>query len=228
MSSRATILVVEDNERLLDANARTLSEAGYSVLTAPDLATARQHINQVPLDAIVLDIILPDGNGLDFIEEIRALSSAPVLLTTALGTKDDKLAGLRAGGDDYIAKPFDLDEMCARVEAFLRREAMHRESSPSRELILGTLKLDTVADRAYLNGKDMQLAPKEFLVLLLLVQNKGKTLRAEYLYETIWKLPIAGDDHSIKNAIYRLRQKLRAGNCDYSIETLRGEGYRFE
>ncbi|MCL1848022.1 MAG: response regulator transcription factor [Coriobacteriia bacterium] len=227
MDTRATILIVEDNKRLLDASTRTLEEAGYLVLTAPDLATAEEHINNASPDAIVLDIMLPDGNGLDFIQKIRAVSSAPVLLTTSLGSKDDRLLGLQAGGDDYITKPFDLDEMCARVGAFLRREVMHQKS-PERVISRGLLKLDAVAYRAYLNGQDMLLAPKEFLVLLLLVQNEGRALTAENLYEAIWKLPMAGDDHSVKNAIYRLRQKLNTGNSGFSIETSRGEGYRFD
>jgi len=227
MNSRSIVLVVEDNLRLLVACTRTLTEAGYLVLAAPDLATAEKHINTVPPDAIVLDIMLPDGSGLDFIRKIRAVSFAPVLLTTSLGSKDDRLLGLQAGGDDYITKPFDLDEMCARVAAFLRREAIHRESA-NHEITRGLLKLDTVADRAYLNEEDMLLAPKEFSVLFMLVQNEGKILTAESLYETVWKLPMAGDDHSIKNVIYRLRQKLKAENSSFSIETIRGEGYRFE
>ncbi|MCL2803893.1 MAG: response regulator transcription factor [Micrococcales bacterium] len=225
-SSKATVLVVEDNQRLLRAIGRTLVESGYSVLPAPDLATARSQVRRTPPNAIVLDILLPDGNGLDFIEEIRAASTAPVLLVTALGTKDQRLAGLRAGGDDYITKPFDLDELCARVGAFLRREAMHH-NDPGREIVTGPLRLDPVADRAYLYGKDINLAPKEFSVLFMLVVNEGTPLTAQQLYEAVWKLPMAGDDHSIKNVVYRLRQKLGLANSGLSIETSRGEGYCF-
>jgi len=227
VNDKATILVVEDNERLLNANARTLLEAGYNVLAAPNLAIARKQINKTAPDAIVLDILLPDGNGLDFIQEIRSLTTAPVLLTTSLGAKDDRLAGLLAGGDDYITKPFDLDEMCARVGAFLRREALHHEN-PSSEITRGPLVLDTVAGRASLNGKDMLLAPKEFAVLLFLVQHEDQVLTAEKIYRKIWKQPMAGDDHSIKNAIYRLRKKLDAEKSGLSIEVSRGEGYSFE
>jgi len=225
-SHRATVLVVEDNARLLSANARVLAEAGYSVLTALDLASARCHLHRSPPDAIVLDLMMPDGSGLDFIPEIHAVTTAPVLITTSLGAKDDRLAGLRAGGDDYITKPFDLDELCARVAAFLRREAMHRQV-PARQLVRGPLMLDPVANRAYLHDQDIQLAPKEFLVLFMLVVNEGTTLSARQLYETVWRLPMAGDDHSIKNVIYRLRHKLKAAENVMFIEMSRGEGYRF-
>jgi len=231
MDNRAVVLVVEDNERLLNANARVLEEAGYLVHTATDLASARRQLAETLPDAIVLDILLPDGSGLDFIGEIRTLTPAPVLLTTSLGSKDDRLVGLQAGGDDYISKPFDLDEMCARVGAFLRRETMYRETllqgGLQREITRGPLLLDTVSGRAYLHGGDMQLAPKEYLVLLMFVQNEGKSLSAERLYETVWKLPMEGDDHSIKNVVYRLRNKLTASSSGLSIETVRGEGYRF-
>ena len=223
---RATVLIVEDNKAMLRLNARMLSGAGHVVLAAETLAEAREQLKSHTPDAVVLDIMLPDGNGLDFLQEIREDSDAPVLLVTSLGDKDDRLAGLRAGGDDYITKPYDIDELVARVNAFLRRERMHREK-PVREITKGPLRLDTLSGRAYLNGSEMRLAPKEFSILRLLVQNESSILTAEKLYEEVWGMPMASDDHSIKNAVYRLRKKLRSDSSGLWIEMLRGEGYRF-
>lgn len=224
---KATILVVEDNTQMLEANARILIKAGYNVLKAETLATAWENLQKHAPDAVVLDILLPDGNGLDFIQKIRKISDVPVLLVTSLGSKDERLKGLKAGGDDYIVKPFDLEELAARVNAFLRREAMHREK-PVCDITKGSLKLDTVANRAYLLGEDMQLTPKEFSMLLFLVQNEGKTISTKKLYEDVWRMPMAGDGHPIKNTVYRLRKKLEAGKSSYVITSTRGEGYRFE
>jgi len=218
-------MIVEDNRAMLRLNARMLSEAGHAVLTAETLCQAREHLKSRFPDAVVLDILLPDGNGLDFIPEIRRVTEAPVLLVTSLGEKDDRLAGLVAGGDDYIVKPYDIDELVARVNAFLRRERMHLEK-PVREIIKGPLKLDILSGAAYLNGADMQLAPKEFSILLLLARAEGQPISSQRLYEEVWRMPMAGDDHPIKNTVYRLRKKLEGSG--FAITAARQEGYRFE
>jgi DNA-binding response OmpR family regulator len=227
MSEKATILVIEDNEKLLQAVARVLRGAGYDVVEARSLSDARECLAAGAPDVITLDILLPDGRGLDFISEIRQTTDAPVLIITSLGAKDERLKGLKAGGDDYIVKPVDLDEMTARIESFLRREAMHKEKHV-RELVKGSLSLDTVAGLALLKGEDMQLAPKEFSVLLFLVQNENKIFEPSHLYEEVWKQPMSSDDHSVKNVVYRLRKKLEIGEAGYTISMSRGKGYRFE
>jgi len=224
VNDKAIILVVEDNKHMLSANARVLTEAGYEVLTAPDLAAARAHLSKTLPDAIVLDIMLPDGNGLDFIPEIRTVTNAPVLFTTSLGTKDARLAGLQAG-DDYIVKPFDYDELCARVGAFLRREAKHRENV-GREITHGSLTLDTVSGIAYQNGKDMGLTQKEFAVLLIFAQNKGKIMSAEHIYKRAWGQPMAGDKNTLQATISKLRKKIELS--EYTIKMSRNQGYSFE
>ncbi len=223
MTKRPVVLVVEDNERILAADVRVLGDAGYDVLAAPSVAAARAHLEAASPDAVVLDILLPDGNGLDLIAEIREWTNAPVLIVTALGAKDERLNGLRAGGDDYITKPYDLDELCARVAAFLRREEMHRDHG-NRALQHGPLALELMSGRAYLNGQDLLLTQKEFAVLLLLIQNEGQTLPKERIYAQVWKSPMAGDDRAVKTAVSRLRKKLDGSGM--SIVSMRGEGYR--
>lgn len=225
MNEKKVILLVEDNPDILWANHAVFTSMGYAVVTAKRLSEARKSLAETPPDAIVLDILLPDGNGLDFMREIREVTDAPVLMLTALTEKDDRLAGLRAGGDDYIAKPYDIDELAERVNAFLRREKMHRER-PARELVKGPLRLDTASDRAYLGGMDLMLAPKEFLLLALLARSEDKILTSQYLYETVWKSPMLDDTQAVKKAVSRLRSKL--ADSGFTISVYRGEGYCFE
>jgi len=225
MNERKVILLVEDNPEILWANHAVFDAQGYSVVTAERLSEAKKHLVETPPDVIVLDIMLPDGNALDFIQVIRKMTSAPVLMLTALTEKDDRLAGLRAGGDDYITKPYDVDELLARVKAFLRREQMHRDK-PVREITRGSLRLDTVSGCAYLHDVDMRLAPKEFSLLLMLTRAEGEAISTKRLYEEVWRMPMEGDDHPIKNTVYRLRKKLEGSG--FLITAERWEGYRLE
>ena len=224
-----TILLVEDNEDILEANRRVLQRAGYSVNVAQSIAAARESLHQRLPDAIVLDIMLPDGNGLDFIEEIRMATTAPVLLLTSLTQKDDRLIGLRAGGDDYITKPYDLDELVERIEAFLRREEMYALRPGANVISVGSLTLDNVANQAYICGKNMGLSMKEFAILLVLVQNKGRAVSKETLYEVVWKQPVITDTRTVWTHVSILKKKLSEdGGRAFNIYTERGVGYRFE
>lgn len=225
--SNAIILLVEDNIAILEANKRVLSKAGYTVLTAKTLADARADLQKQTPDTIVLDICLPDGNGLDFISEIRAITAAPVLILTSLSEKDERINGLRAGGDDYITKPYDVDELRERVAAFLRRDTLIRETQPPQSTIIcGPLTLDITSSQAFVNGTDLLLAGKEFALLLLFVKNEGVTIKSEELYQKVWKRPMLEDANALKVAVSRLRKKLI--DTDFDIMTVRGEGYLFE
>lgn len=225
MNTDKTVLLVEDNEKIMEANRRALAKVGYHIEMAFDLAGARDCLARNEPDVIVLDIMLPDGSGLDFLAEIREDITAPVLLLTALGSKDDRLEGLRAGGDDYITKPYDLDELRERVAAFLRRKEIY-EARTARKLVRGPLVLDLVAQRAYLDDEDMLLTQKEYALLLLLAQNEGRAVDTTTLYEAVWKAPMGEDANAIKIALSRLRKKLI--NSGLRLAADRGEGYRLE
>jgi DNA-binding response OmpR family regulator len=223
------ILLVEDNEQIQRGNERMLKRRGYAVASALTLAEARRRIAEQTPDAIVLDIMLPDGNGLDFMRELRMRklkteSSVPILLLTGLTTPEDVVRGLSSGGDDYLAKPYDFNVLVARIEALLRRTGRVPET-----LTKGALQLDIIASRAYLDGNDLLLSPKEFALLLLMAQNEGRLLSAEYLSEAIWKQPPAADNGAVKTAVSRLRSKLgdskADGNTDaFTIENDKQEG----
>lgn len=225
MEREKTILLVEDNEHLNRINSRALQLAGYRVLTALTLARAREWLAEEEPDAIVLDILLPDGNGVDFCREIRERTPAPILFLTSVAGVEQALEGLRAGGDDYLNKPFHMELLLARIEAFWRRDAIRQRVKPADTVEHGPLRLDRISGTASLNGRDMLLTGREFSLLLLLMQNEGKTLSPGYLYQTLWNQPLAGDPNAVKIAVSRLRKKLEGSG--FGIAVKRGEGYRF-
>ena len=215
------ILLVEDNEQIMLGNERMLKRRGYEVIPALTLAEARIAMCAQMPDLFVLDIMLPDGNGLDFMAELRKVSRTPVLLLTGLTTPEDIVRGLTAGGDDYLAKPYDFGVLLARVEALLRRA----QQVPER-IQKGRLILDVTADVATLDGTDLMLSQKEFSLLLIFVQNEERYISAEYLYEKVWKQAMAGNSNTLKTTINRLREKIKSSG--YRIAWSRGEGYCFE
>ena len=227
MHEKKTILLVEDEPGIMWVNSSMFKELGFDVIAAESLAETRARLADSSPDLIVLDLMLPDGNSLDFMPELRKKTTAPVLMLTALVKKDDRLAGLRAGGDDYITKPYDNEELCARVAAFLRRDEMLSKKAPADTFVHGPITLNIVANQAYIDGKSMELAGKEFSLLQIFVKNEGKTLTKEYLYGIVWKQELCDDDRVIRSTISRLRKKLETANCGYDIVSARIEGYVF-
>ncbi|MCJ7855585.1 response regulator transcription factor [Lachnospiraceae bacterium NSJ-143] len=229
MLRKKRILLVEDNENLNKINRRTLELEGYEVYTAQTLAMASDLIEKCCPNAIVLDILMPDGNGVEFCEKIREYTSAPILFLTSVKGHKQALEGFRAGGDDYLVKPYSLDMLLAHIAAFFRREEIAEKLDRSAKIITkGNITLDMFAGRAFVNHTDLLLTPKEFSLLLFFVQNEGVVYTAEQIYEGIWKQPMKGDPHAIKNIIYRLRKKLDAVDSGIEILTTRKEGYVLE
>ena len=218
-----TVLLVEDNIGILRANMQALTSDGFIVLTATTLAEARDCLDNMTPDVVVLDIMLPDGDGLDFLPELRGKCSAPVLFLTAKDKPDERLAGLLAGGNDYITKPYSIAEFRIRVRNFM---SLLRDAKENAEnLILGQLKLDTESRQAFLNGDDLGLSPKEFALLNLFTKNMDRVLSAEYIYEKVWGQRMFGEAQSVKKAVSKLRAKLE--ESEFIISTHRGSGYCF-
>jgi DNA-binding response OmpR family regulator len=222
---KPVILMIEDDPDMQDLNRKTLARRGIDTISAYTLCEARRMLSK-PFALILLDILLPDGSGLDFVPEIRAATATPILMLTSKREDEDIVQGLLGGGDDYMTKPFRNDELYARIIALLRRVQM--AETRSREITKGSLKLDTVAGRAYLSGGDILLAPKEFAVLHLLIKNEGKAVAPQKLYEEVWKQPMLCGDKPIKNVVYRLRKRLEEGNSEYTVVMYLGDGYCFE
>ena len=215
------LLLVEDEPNVQDSNKKILERRGYTIRLAYTLAEARAIIAKEMPRAIVLDIQLPDGNGLDFLREVRKISSVPVLMLTALGTPQHIIQGLEAGGDDYLPKPYDLSVFLMRLTALLRRASLIPET-----VGVGPIKVDLASNKAYLNGEDMGLSQKEASLLQQFVQYPEQILSTEYLYQKVWGQRMLGQEVSLKVAISKLRTKLMGSG--YVIVALRGEGYCFE
>ncbi len=200
---RSLILLVEDNEQILYGNERMLRRRNYDVITALTLSEARKRMDETTPDAIVLDIMMPDGSGLDFMRELREKSAIPILLLTGLATSEDIVHGLAEGGDDYLTKPYDFSVLLARIEALLRRAKKIPDI-----LQKDSLKLDIVAQQAFLDGEDMLLRPKEFALLLMFIQNEGKVLDPQYLYQKVWNTDMNADNSTLKMHISTVRKRL--------------------
>jgi DNA-binding response OmpR family regulator len=205
---KGLILLVEDNAQIMRGNERMLKRQGYEVAAALTLAEAWDILSQRKPDAIVLDIMLPDGSGLDFMRKLREAASrqtskVPILLLTGLTTPADVVRGLVCGGDDYLGKPYDFGVLLARIEALLRRASQVPEL-----LTIGSLRFDILANQAFLNGEDLLLTQKEFALLFVLAKSEKRPLSTEYLHKIVWNLPEIPDDTKLKVHLSRLRKKL--------------------
>lgn len=219
----STILLVEDNPHIMKINAQLLTLRGYQVLQAETAAQAREQLRWHPVDLIVLDILLPDGSGLELCRELKAQRPIPILFLTALGENQDVVEGLRAGGDDYLAKPYDLEVLVARIEARLRAAEEVR-----RYFGYGGLKLDLLTMTGYVNGKDIQLTQKEFTALLLLARAAECKVSQEELMEALWSPDAHAESRALWTLISRLRKKLNSQESRLEISSLRGGGYLLE
>ncbi|MCO7120768.1 response regulator transcription factor [Ihubacter massiliensis] len=227
MKQTGVILLVEDDKTILHTNRRRLEREGFTVLCARTVREARALLKKHSPDAMVLDVMLPDGSGVAFCEELRQVTSAPVLFLTARDEKRDVIEGLLAGGSDYISKPYDMDELLARIKVQIYL-AQRKRAARCNRLQYGDLVLDLVAQRAYLNGEDLLLTQKEYSLLLLLVEARGKILSGKYLYEMIWKSPMAGDNRTLKKHLSTVRKKLEDREGGYTIRAVYGKGYYLE
>ena len=229
------ILLVEDNEALQKNNKEFLEETGgYNIRLAMNLADAWDSIAKSRPALIVLDILLPDGNGLDFLRELRQRDvDIPVLLLTALSESDDEVNGIRMGGDDYIAKPFDRNVLLARIDKLLAQrqradarlnEAVARASADIVQY--GPLAINNITQRVSLNGEDVNLKPKEFSLLIYFLKNINAKLTAEELYETVWGQDANNSVETVRVHIKELRKKLKMEDeLSVTIETVERKYY---
>ncbi len=220
------ILLVEDEKVIRDFACRRLKSEGYQVSEAENIKEARLVLQNSQPDLIVLDIMLPDGSGLDFCRNLRGITAAPVLFATSLGEKSQIVQGLRAGADDYIVKPIDAEELVARVEALLRRSE-YRQSSPI-ETPIRKLTLQPKERRAKWAGTDLLLSPKEYQILSVLCRNRNRFTTAEELYSEVWGMSAQEDVRTVKVHISGLRRKLRqaAGDSALELDYKKDRGYR--
>jgi DNA-binding response OmpR family regulator len=226
-----TILIVEDERNLCDLIRDNLQEQGYHVLQAFDGPSALAMVKGAAPDLVILDIMLPGIDGLEVCRRLRQDSIVPILMLTARAEEIDRVLGLELGADDYLTKPFSMRELKARVRALLRRVEMMQTTdlSANQVVTLAGLYLDPTTYEARLEDQTIDLTPKEFALLYLLVRHPGRVFSRAYLLDEIWGYEAAAYDRTVDTHIYRLRQKLGTeGEIAQRIVAVRGIGYKFE
>ena len=217
------LLIVEDKKIIFQTIAKHLKDEGYTVDTCFDGADALAYIEGTEYDAIILDIMLPGVDGITVLRTIRGQKlKTPVLLLTAKSSVEDKVKGLDSGADDYLTKPFSLEELSARIRVMIRRGGAERVDNV---LSCGPLSLDTDKKTAFRDGREIALTAKEYAILEYLLHNKGIVLSRDKLMNHIWNYDYEGSSNIIDVYIRTLRKKIDA-DCDQKlIQTVRGIGY---
>ena len=218
------ILVVEDEKRIADFLCRGLEGAGYAVDAAPNGAAAIENIHGTDYDLVVLDLMLPDMDGLHVLEKIRNRKNGPpVLILSARGGLDDRVRGLEQGADDYLVKPFAFVELLARVRALLRRG----QPAPER-LQVADLSLDCIRRKVTRGAETIELAPKEFGILEYMMRNRGRPLSRTMIVEHVWDMDYDGLTNIVDVYIRHLRSKIDDKYPVKMIHTVRGIGYMLD
>ncbi|MEG0691730.1 MAG: response regulator transcription factor [Oscillospiraceae bacterium] len=228
--NKQNIFVVEDDNAIRNLISTTLETQGYEYQTACTGTAAIMGILSSNPDIIILDLGLPDMNGIDIIKKVRTWSEVPIIIVSARSESKDKIEALDAGADDYLTKPFNTDELLARLRVTLRRmKNMGSVSSNAQETVFmnGDLKIDYVAGCAYLNDDEIHLTPIEFKLLSLLARNVGRVLTHNFILKEIWGSALSSDTQSLRVFMATLRKKIEidTANAKY-IQTHVGVGYR--
>lgn len=223
-----TVLIVEDEERISAFVAKGLRAAGYQALVASTVAQARRIMGDEEIDLMVLDLGLPDGEGMDVVEAVRGQgSSIPVIVLTARTSIDDTVASLEGGADDYMAKPFRFEELLARIRLRLRSAVSLGPSAaeaPLTRLRAGDLEMDLVARKVHLAGREVELSTREFELAATFVRHPGQALTREQLLSRVWGYDFDPGSNVVDVYVRYLRRKLGPDR----FATVRGVGYRFE
>ena len=238
------ILIVDDEPVLVETIAYNLEQAGYEVTTAADGASALEVARHERPDLVILDIMLPEMDGLEVCRLLRrenSTATTPIMMLTAKGEEIDRVVGLEVGADDYVTKPFGRRELLARVKALLRRAeyAPHSEERPAqmttegsvhsnRELVAGPLRIDLAGRRVMCRGQELELQPKQFELLTYLVRNRGTVLTRDQILHNVWGYDYTGDTRTVDVHVRWLREKLEEDPANPRlIQTMRGVGYVF-
>ncbi|HEX9114841.1 MAG TPA: response regulator transcription factor [Anaerolineae bacterium] len=220
------ILLVDDEATLRETLAYNLRNAGYQVSTAADGGAALEQARDEIPDLVILDLMLPEIDGLTVCRNLRQISDVPILILTARSGELDKIVGLESGADDYLTKPFSLGELQARVRALLRRAGA---VGASDEIASGDLRLNLISRRAFLDDKELVLSPKEFSLLAELMRHQGAVLSRDLLLTRVWGYDFYGDSRTVDVHVRWLREKIEQDPArPERIVTVRGIGYRFE
>lgn len=222
------ILVVDDDPNICDLLRIYFSNEGYEVKTASDGAAGIDMFKQIEPDLVLLDIMLPKKDGWQVCREIREVSSKPVIMITAKGEVFDKVLGLELGADDFVVKPFDMKELSARVKAVLRRYQSHNQKEDDETLRFDKIEISRQKYELKINGKAVDIPPKELDLLYFLASNYNRVFTRDQLLDKVWGFDYLGDSRTVDVHIKRLREKLDGVSDKWLLKTVWGVGYKFE
>ena len=230
------ILVVEDEAALVETLHYNLLREGYEVVTATDGISALEVARTEKPDLILLDIMLPQLDGLEVCRILRREMNVPIIMLTARTDEVDRVVGLEMGADDYVTKPFSMRELLARVKALLRRVRLLRDEMAAQEqranlqtLVFGDVTIDEARHEVLFGGEPLALSPKEYDLLLFLARHRGATLTRDLILERVWGWDFAGGTRTVDVHIRGLREKIESDPANpHRVVTVRGVGYRFE
>ena len=223
-----SVLIVEDDRNIAELLQMYLEKEGYAVTIAPDGGKGLEKFRAIKPDLVLLDVMMPVMDGWAVCRAIRAESQTPVIMLTAKGELDDKVAGLKQGADDYITKPFEMKEVLARIEAVLRRTGNVSTEKKSRRLSFEKLIIDMDAFELIIDGKKVDTPPKEMELLFYLASSPNRVYTRNQLLDEVWGFDYFGDSRTVDVHVKRLREKLEVVSENWSVKTVWGVGYKFE
>ncbi len=223
-----SVLVVEDDRNIAELLQMYLEKEGYAVTVAADGGQGLAKFRAIRPDLVLLDVMMPVMDGWGVCKAIRAESQTPVIMLTAKGETDDKVIGLKAGADDYITKPFEMKEVLARIEAVLRRSSGVSDQKKARRLIFDRLIVDMDAFELTVDGKKVDIPPKEMELLFYLASSPNRVYTRNQLLDEVWGFDYFGDSRTVDVHVKRLREKLEGVSDQWSLKTVWGVGYKFE
>ena len=223
-----SVLVVEDDRNIAELLRMYLEKEGYAVTIASDGGEGLTKFRAIKPDLVLLDVMMPVIDGWAVCKSIRAEGNTPVIMLTAKGETDDKVAGLKSGADDYITKPFEMKEVLARIEAVLRRTSGITNEKKVRRLVFDKLIIDMDAFELLVNGNKVDTPPKEMELLFYLASSPNRVYTRNQLLDEVWGFDYFGDSRTVDVHVKRLREKLEGVSESWSLKTVWGVGYKFE
>ncbi len=223
-----SVLIVEDDKNIAELLQMYLEKEGYQVTTATDGGEGLAFFRTNTPDLVILDVMMPVLDGWAVCRAIRTESQVPVIMLTAKSETDDKIAGLRAGADDYITKPFEMREVLARIEAVLRRSDRGTAETKARKLTFDKLTIDMDAFELTVDGKKVDTPPKEMELLFYLASSPNRVYTRNQLLDEVWGFDYFGDSRTVDVHVKRLREKLEGISPKWCLKTVWGVGYKFE
>ena len=223
-----SVLIVEDDKNIRELLQMYLEKEGYAVTIAGDGGQGLTKFRTIKPDLVLLDVMMPVMDGWAVCRAIRAESQTPIIMLTAKGELDDKVAGLKSGADDYVTKPFEMREVLARIEAVLRRTDRGAELAKARRLTYDKLVIDMDAFELIVDGKKVDTPPKEMELLFYLASSPNRVYTRNQLLDEVWGFDFFGDSRTVDVHVKRLREKLEGVSESWSLKTVWGVGYKFE